>query len=479
MHSTRFSLPLIAALAIIFTMATPAHAQTFTALANFDGTDGAGPLYGSLIQATNGNYYGTTSGGGNNDYGSVFKLTPEGKLTAIYSFCSLSGCADGQRPWSSLVLGTDGNLYGTTFFGAYYDAGTIFKMTIGGKLTTIYSFCPAGGGCTDGEYPVGLVQASNGNFYGAASNGGAHGVGSIFEISAAGKLKTLYSFCSDSNCSDGSEPSSGPMQASNGNLYGTTFYGGAQAYGTVYQITAAGQFKTLYSFCAQTNCADGSYPFGSLIQAADGNLYGTTNNGGASESGTVFEITTNGQLTTLYSFDGIAGGYPLSAPVQASDGNLYGVTSTNGSGGGTIYEITSAGVFNPLDSFCSTSNCIGGSPEYGLAQATNGTFYGTTYNGGRYGEDGGDGTVFSYSLGLGPLVKTVPIAAKPGARVIILGNNLTGSTSVTFNGTPATFTVESDAYITATVPIAATTGAVSVTTPTGMLNSNPVFQVLN
>jgi uncharacterized repeat protein (TIGR03803 family) len=475
MKSMRFFHQLLTAAAITLSLAVCAQAQTFTTLASFNGGNGEDPYYGSVIQATNGSYYGTTYGGGEYGYGTVFKVTPAGKLTDLYSFCATTNCTDGDYPQSALVLGSDGNFYGTTLGGGAYGVGTAFKMTLGGKLTTLYSFCLTDG-CTDGQYPVGLVQASNGNFYGATISGGTNGNGAIFEVSPAGKFKVLYSFCSKSNCTDGYYPLSGPMQASNGNLYGTTEAGGAHGgAGTVYEITSAGVFKTLYSFCAQAGCADGSEPLGGLIQDSSGNFYGTTQYGGANGYGNVFEITTTNQLIVLHSFDyADDGAFPVSGLIQASDGNFYGTTNAGGSNsGGTIYEITSAGVFSSLYNFCSASSCTGENPGYALGQATNGEFIGTTTAGGADGY----GNVFSYSVGLGPLVETVPVAAKAGKRVIILGNGLTGSTSVTFNGTTATFTVESDTYITATVPAGATTGTVSVVTPAGTLNSNPQFVV--
>jgi uncharacterized repeat protein (TIGR03803 family) len=212
-----------------------------------------------------------------------------------------------------------------------------------------------------------------------------------------------------------------------------------------------------------------------LIQGSNGSLYGTTELGGAYGYGTVFEIPPTGELTTLHSFDNTDGGYPVSALVQASDGNFYGTAGGGGGiGQGTIYEITPSGLFSSLYSFCDSSICTGEGPEYALMQSTNGAFVGATVDGGTDGY----GTVFSFSLGLSPLVKTVPTAARHGARVIILGNNPTGSTSVSFNGTPAPFTVVSDTEITATVPAGASSGLVAVTTLTGTLKSNPAFQVL-
>jgi uncharacterized repeat protein (TIGR03803 family) len=243
MKSMRFILPLLAALAIMVTLTAPADAQTFTTLASFDGTDGALPYFGSVVQATNGNYYGSTWAGGYG-YGVVFQVTPTGTLNDIYSFCAQSNCTDGLNPWSAPVLGADGNLYGTILNGGNGGAagagfGTVFKLTIAGKLTTLYSFCP-GSVCTDGQSPVGLVQASNGNFYGTTESGGANNRGAIFEITPPGKFRTLYSFCSEVNCADGALPYSAPIQASNVNLYGTTGGGGVHGDGTVYEITPAG-----------------------------------------------------------------------------------------------------------------------------------------------------------------------------------------------------------------------------------------------
>jgi uncharacterized repeat protein (TIGR03803 family) len=246
----------LAVAAIAFSLAVCAQAQTFTSVAGFNGTNGENPFYGSLIQAPNGNYYGTTHDGGKNSSGVVFEVTPAGKLSDIYSFCSQTNCADGTDPWSALVLGSNGDFYGTTNIGGANNSGTVFKMTVGGKLTTLYSFCPVTG-CTDGQYPVGLTQASNGNFYGTTSNGGSGNDGTIFEVSSAGTFKLLYSFCSRKSCADGAEPLSGPMQASNGNLYGTTNSGGSHDAGMVYEITTAGLFKVVYNFCSQTDCADG------------------------------------------------------------------------------------------------------------------------------------------------------------------------------------------------------------------------------
>ena len=217
-----------------------------------------------------GNLYGTTSDGGSGgNGGTVFRTTPGGTLTTLYSFCAQSGCPDGAQPNGGLIQGADGDFYGTTSAGGLNLAnGTAFKMTTTGELTTLYSFCSQSN-CTDGLYPIaGLVQGSDGNFYGTTSYGGARNGGTVFKLTPSGKLSTLHSFCSQEPCTDGEFPR-GLVQGSDGALYGTTSSGGAYGSflcfggcGTVFRITSGGALTTLYSFCAQTNCPDGAEPDG-------------------------------------------------------------------------------------------------------------------------------------------------------------------------------------------------------------------------
>ena len=267
-------------------------AQTFTTLVNFTGTNGANPQYMSLVQGTDGSLYGTTTQGGANGYGTVFKLTPTGSLITLYNFCAETECADGAHPEAALVLGTDGGLYGTTLgnMASYY--GTVFKITPAGTLTTLHTF-----DSTDGWDPFGaLTQAPDGTFYGTTQFGGTKG----------------------GWCQDGC--------------------------GTIFKMTPRGAFTRLYSFDSTASLS----ARGALVQGADGNSYGTTQGGGASNDGTVFVITPGGLLTTLHTFGFTDGAYP----------------------------------------------------ESGLFEATNGTFYGTTGEGGA----NGDGTIFSLAVGLGPFV---------------------------------------------------------------------------
>jgi uncharacterized repeat protein (TIGR03803 family) len=448
--------------------AVAAHAQTFKSLVNFDGTDGASPRYMSLVQGPDGEFYGTTADGGTSNYGTVFKMTASGTLSTIYNFCSQSNCADGQFPDGGLVLGSNGNFYGTTFAGGANDDGTVFRITRAGALTTLHSFDR-----TDGSGPSApLVEAVNGSFYGTTQSGGASSVGTVFKITAAGAFTSLHSF----DNSDGAYPYAGLVQASNGNLYGTTESGGSEGDGSIFSITMGGTLTTIYNFCSVSGCDDGEYPFGGLIQASDKNLYGTAYDGGTHGDGTIFKITTGGTLTTIYNFcsqtNCIDGSTPEAGLIQATDGNFYGVTAFGGTNGyGTVFKVTSAGALTTLNLFDSTD---GSAPVGGLLQGTNGTLYGTTYEGGTSEL----GTVYSETVGLGPFVKTVQLGGAVGSSVIILGNDLTGSTSVTFNGTAATFKVAASTAITTTVPSGATSGTVEVTTPKGTLKSNVPFLVI-
>jgi uncharacterized repeat protein (TIGR03803 family) len=499
---TRPILALSAVVAVITLMlmtATVARAQAYSVLYSFCTTDvdtcpgGDYPI--SLIQATDGNFYGTTSFGGSPETaicstsagdtgcGTVFKITPSGTLTTLHWFCARQSCTDGLFP-TPLIQATNGDFYGGTERGGSDRSGTLFEINSGGDLTTLYDFCSQPN-CADGVLPaVALMQATDGDLYGVAP-GGANEGGTVFKISPGGQFASVYNFCSQPNCTDGEGPAAALIQTANGEFYGTTTSGGANGGGTIFRISASGQLTTLYNFCSQANCADGSFPSTALIQATNGDFYGTTELGGAGDSsncdnaqgagcGTIFKMTPRGGLTTLYSFDGTDGFNP-STLIRGSNGVFYGTTFNGGARrGGTVFEITPAGKFATLYSFCSQPKCADGVKAKSLMQATNGNLYGTDTSGGTTGR----GTLFSINVGLGPFVALRASFGVVGATVTLLGTNLTGTTSVTFNGTSATFTVNATGTaITATVPAGATTGTVQVVTPNGSLNSNVVCTV--
>jgi uncharacterized repeat protein (TIGR03803 family) len=467
----------------------------FTTLARFTGANGLAVTQ-PLVQASNGDLYGTSNFGGSGTYcgnmgcGTIFGITPGGTLTTLYSFlCSQSGCTNGAFPNSALVQSENGALYGTTQGGGPGNVGTMFKITPSGVLTTLYSFC-AESGCPDGDMPFGgIVQAANGDFYGTTPNGGVSGNGTIFKVTPSGTLTTLYSFCSQNACADGQNPNGSLIQATNGDLFGTTTFGGTHngpfcpsGCGTIFKVTPNGALTTLYSFCSLAECSDGFNPNG-LVQRGSGNFYGTTANGGIanssspSGSGTIFKITAHGTLTTLYSFCSQPpcpdGNTPQAGLVVAANGSLYGTTSTGGSNRyGTIFKITPLGTLTTLYNFCSLAGCADGANPNGLVQSTSGTFYGTTDGPGGYG------TVFALKTGEAPFVETRPTIGVAGELVTIVGYGMKGATSVTFDGTPATILYDAPTVIYAIVPTHARTGKVQVVTPSGTLTSKVAFEVL-
>ena len=356
---------------------------------------------------------------------------PAQVFTTLYSFCTASGgnCPDGENLYAGLVQGLDGNLYGTTYQGGTYGGGTVFKIGTGGSLTTLYNFC-AVSGCADGQFPfAGLTLATTGSFFGTTQGGGANGYGTVFSITPAGVLTTVYSFCSQSGCADGGYPYAGLFQATNGAFYGTTLIGGHTngelPEGTAFKITSSGALTTLYEFCQGfSTCTDGSAPMAGVIQASDGNFYGTTFTGGTKggwpaglgDNGTVFQLTPGGRLTTLYSFDNSTsyayGSWPRAGLVQGSDGNFYGTTNQRGANGnyGAIFKITTSGSITALYSFCAVSGCTdGANPESPVIQATDGNYYGTTHLGGA----NNGGTVFRITPG-GTLTTLYSFCAQAG-----------------------------------------------------------------
>jgi uncharacterized repeat protein (TIGR03803 family) len=471
--------------AICIAATTGAIAQsstaTFTTLLSFDGANGFTPSYQPLTQGTDGNLYGVAVGFANLASGTEFiKLTPAGAITPLATIDD-SGVV-------MSALATDGNFYGTNSEGGAQYGGSVFQMTAGGQLTTIYDgFCLYT--CSGpGDPESGVIQGSDGNFYGTtfqghSANGLVFPTGAVFKVTAAGMLTTLYTFSTGIV--------SGPLvEGLDGNLYGID----SVRNGAVFRLTPNGQFRALHSFCMLAHCADGATPQG-LSLGPDGNFYGETLYGGdpglcpwtaegwggvrgVSGCGTIFRMSPQGKFTTIYAFcvhhcqDRLGNGQmPISGLTLGSDGNLYGTTAGGGANNiGTIFRVTLDGTLTTLYSFEASD----GMYPSAMVQATNGIFYGAMEESEGYACCG---SVFSLSVGLPPFVKTVPTIGNAGATVIILGNNLTSASSVTFNSIPAAFTVVSDTEITATVPTSATTGTVEVTTSNGTLKSNVPFQV--
>ena len=479
-------------IALCVTTVVNSHGQTLTTVLSLNMSTGSSP--NALVQGTDGNFFGTALLYGQNGLGTGYEVTPDGRVIKVVSFCAETNCADGANPNAALLLAADGNYYGTTNgSGANGKGGTIFKLSPGGQLTTLYSFCSLAN-CADGGGPSVLVQGRDGNLYGITGAGGsghqcsfrASGCGTVFKITTKGVLSTLHSFCIESGCADGYGPSS-LILATDGGFYGTATQGGS-GNGTFFGLSSSGQLKALHSFTH----IEGSYPNG-VVEGTDGNFYGTTRVQGSTGNGTIFQATPAGQVKVLYNFCSSSlcadGGVPWSGLVEGTDGNFYGTTNDGGTGQhcpglggvpcGTLFKITPAGEFTSLYSFCAQSGCPdGGVPVTALIQGTDGAFYGTTSEGANTSCNNGCGTVFNLSVGLAPFVEANPVGGKVGYKIQILGKGLTGSASVTFNGTQATFTVISDTLIKATVPSGATTGTIEVTTPGGTLNSNVAFQVL-
>ncbi|MGC2477463.1 MAG: choice-of-anchor tandem repeat GloVer-containing protein [Candidatus Sulfotelmatobacter sp.] len=447
-------------------LAVGASAQ-FSVLYNFGSNSGdpVGPSSSGIIaQGRDGNLYSATCNGGVHDKGAVFKITPAGTMTVLYNFDGTFGSC----PGGGLTLGTDGNFYGTAGGGGRYDVGTVFKITSAGSLIVLHNFVSANEGRDPGAPPV---QGTDGNFYGTTLSGGQHAVGTIYRITPSGDFTTLHSFSG----SDGAVPFAPLVLGADGSFYGVTSEGGgtgcsAVGCGVVFKITPPYKFAVIYSFDGN----DAGYPVGPLIQASDGNFYGTGSRG----PGTVFRLTPKGKFTVVHTMNNAEGTNPAAGLVQASDGSGYGANSYWGSGSncgadgcGTFFYLMPNGSFSVLHNF---DNTTGATPNVTPFQHTNGILYGDTSAGGTYNE----GVFYSWNASLPTFVSLLPYFGKVGATIEFLGQGFTGTTGVSFNGTSAKFAVVSDTYLTATVPTGATTGVVTVATPSGTSMSNKKFQIV-
>ena len=363
----------------VTTVAVTCQAGTESVLHSFGASGDAAKPYGTLIQASDGNFYGLSQIGGADNDGAVVKITSSGTETVLYSFGSQAG--DGVGPKGSLIQASDGNFYGMTAAGGANGAGTVFEVTPSGTETVLHSFGGTVGGVADGATPYGdLLQASDGNLYGMTSAGGANGTGVVFEINfSTHAYSLLYSFGAQTH--DGANPY-GSLIEVNGTLYGMTAGGGANSLGTVFAFNPTTNTETpLYAF--GTTATDGANPYGSLLAGSNGTLYGLTSGGGANSGGVIFEFDPATDTETVLHAFGTSGDgeFPYGTLIQTSNGNFYGMTELGGaSGQGTVFELTSGGTESVLHSFGGAGD--GAQPYGSLLEASNGTLYGLTVLGG-------------------------------------------------------------------------------------------------
>ena len=367
-----------------------------------------------LMETADGNFFGTTQNGGLSSAGTIFQMTPGSDPTVLYSF---TGGNDGGQPQDALVQGTDGSFYGTTFDGGLFANGTVFNVKSNGFLTTLAAF-----NITNGDLPfAGLTPGTDGYFYGTTYQGGASGRGRVYRLTAGDQLTTLYSFTGGA---DGGFVYGGLTQGGDGNFYGTTYAGGSRNDGTLFKITTDGQLSTLISF----NGTNGSFPYAGVVEDENGNIYGVTSGGGSHNAGTVFRWAGSGVFTNIYLFaGGNDGAQPVGGLIQGGDGNFYGTTAYGGSyGDGTVFRIMSDGTFTNLLQF---DGYDGANPSSALTQGADGNLYGTTQNGGQ----GGAGTIFQLGLPGG-----LEIMTQPADQTVFSGATTVFSV-VTLGAEPMTF----------------------------------------
>jgi uncharacterized repeat protein (TIGR03803 family) len=477
MKSSILTFPLTLLTFVALFAAIPAPAQTVDTLYSFFSNSNTQAIepFGTIAQGRDGNFYGISQSGNGCCQGWFYKISRTGVLTSLHAMAQTEG-----TNCNGLTLGTDGNFYGTCANGGIQNGnpgGTLIRVTPTGTVTVLHGF-PEVGSTTDGCSPYGPpIQGTDGNFYGFATGCGANGAGLAYKFTLAGVYTQLYSFKGGST--DIQYPYGAPVQGSDGNFWGMGNTGGHNTgcggCGGVFKMTSTGKETLIYSFNGST---DGQAPYDSLIQGSDGNYYGTTLGAGGSLMGTVFKVTPKGVETVLYNFSSQTdGAFPRLPLTQGPDGLLYGM-ATDCAGGGCaqagLFTITTKGVYDNIYLYP-----IGGSnslqPSSPLVLATNGTFYGTTEQGGAKDV----GSLYSVSTKYGPFISLLNvIGGKEGTQVGILGQGFSSSSVVKFGGTVApTKTLTGSAFILATVPAGALTGSVTVTTGTTTLASRRSFSV--
>ncbi len=466
--TTVFRAKLLAGIFLV-AIAIAAPAQTVSTIYQF--SSGSNPNYpfGVMAQGRDGDFYGVTLSGNGCCQGDIYKISSEGAITSLYSMAQSDGTT-----CKGLTLGTDGNFYGTCQNGGANNYGTLFKVTSAGVLTVLHNFA-AQGSTSDGCIPYAPpMQASNGDFYGTTAFCGANNYGTVYKLTLAGAYTLLYSFQGPPN--DTVLPY-GLIEA-NGELWGVG-NGWIISGGGIFKITLAGKESLVYTFEPNSSGAflDGEGPSANLIQGSNGDFYGTTEEGGTANQGTIFQLTAAGVETVLYSFPNQTdGAYPSLPLTQAPNGLLFGA-ATDCAGGGCaqagLFDITTKGVYENVYLYpLVCSNC--GQPEAPLLLSTNGTFYSTTEQGGI-----GVGSFYSLSNGYKPFISLVNVTSgAEGAQVGILGQGFSSKSVVEFGGIKATTTKPSGAtYILATVPAGALTGDVTVTTGSTVLSTLSSFKI--
>jgi uncharacterized repeat protein (TIGR03803 family) len=445
----------------------------------FNGADGFGPESG-LTLGIDGNFYGTTSIFSNNKSGEVFRVTPSGTVTVLYGFANGT---DGGFPWAPPIQAADGNLYGVT-------QGTTpvaYKITLPAATYSVLANLP-------GNSVAPLIVGNDGNFYGTTIHGGTFNDGTVFQLTKKGVLKIIYSFGSVAN--DGFTPDAPVMQGADGKFYGTAYWGGANGFGTVYQLTPAGAYKILHSFAG----TDGAHSSAGLVQGSDNFLYGVTIAGGSFGDGAFFKINTTGTTyTVLHQFDGkTSGGSPGATPLLHTNGTIYGWASV-GPKEGCLYSMN-VGLRQFASLVVVTSGKVGtavgiiGQGFSGTTKVKFGTGPGTfTVVSDTYmtaapaaGATTGKVTVVEGAVSLATpqtfkvvptIQKFTPTSGSAGTAVVITGMSLSQTTAVKFGTVAAAFTVNSNTQVTATVPSGAVTGKISVTTPGGSVTTATNFTV--
>ncbi len=413
---------------------------------------------GVLTQTPGGNLINTTNGSCQSGMiETAFEIGFQGaNFTVLQNFGAM-------MPSGGLTLGTDQRFHGVTMDGGSRNHGTVYRLSTAPSIVYEHDF----EGGADGGYPWSEpIQSSTGDWYGTTAGASSMFAGTVYKIDTSDRYSVLHVF----STTDGRGPVAALVEGSDSNFYGTTVSGGANGKGVFFRISPTGDFQVLYNF-------DGTHGSGSaapLIQASDGNFYGVSSEGGSLNQGVVYKLTPDDAFSVFYDFSATAaqGNDPQGGLVEATDGNFYGTLVWGGAGGvGSIYRLTPAGVFTDIHDFYTAT---GANPQSTLLQHTTGKLYGTTANGGA----NNDGVIFEYDPGLAPFVTFLPVYGQVGATVDILGEYFAeGVTTVYFNGVPAQNPKIASTYIEATVPDGATTGYITVTSTKGTLKSNKPFVV--